>query len=159
MAHVGKFYKLQFRRDLNFAPPNVQGWPEAATWNIDAGVGVMAAALRAVPVPCFNLLKTNQPPMVWTSAARPFATFHYKYIVSISNPQDLSLTEIRFQVQRQEDGVILFDLTDPGHHPTGLPSQLFWGSNIGGSFVAPWYGPGSGQTAVFEAMGWGAYNP
>lgn len=67
MAHVGAFYKLQFRRDLHLDVLNNRGWPEAflvAQAGISGPFGDFIAHQNYL---CVNQATTNQPPMVWRS--------------------------------------------------------------------------------------------
>lgn len=67
MAHVGKFYKLQFRRDLAAVFNNNGAYPEAYMIGGIAGFGPIGSRMPTDPWQVINLLKDNQPPMIWVS--------------------------------------------------------------------------------------------
>lgn len=67
MAHAGKFYKVQFRRDLHLEFPNSVGWAEAYDVRQDGIIGVFGHFISSRVYRCINVQKNNQPPMVWQS--------------------------------------------------------------------------------------------
>lgn len=67
MAHVGKLYKLQFRRDLAMVANNVNAWAEAYFFNVLGIFGAKGQWFSNQNPICINTAKESQPPMTWSS--------------------------------------------------------------------------------------------
>ncbi len=67
MAHAGKFYKVQFRRDLKLEFPNYVGWAEAYNVRQEGIIGTFGHFISNRVYQCVNLATNNQPPMIWQS--------------------------------------------------------------------------------------------
>lgn len=124
MAHVGKLYKLQFRRDLSGEPNNRNGWPEAAIVDIVGVAGPQAAICSGLPYLCLNLLTNSQPPMVWRSDDYVLNGKSVYKLVTVSSPPDSQLRSSVWQIKETATGIILFEVQIAAGDWNGSPSLM-----------------------------------
>jgi|SRR5215471_9858869 len=86
MAHVGKRYKLQFRRDLHRDSFNDRAWPEAWKLLVEDFAGLKGSLLDGLTVIVIDLRKNDQPPMVWESDPIPIGGLTFTYRLVIADP-------------------------------------------------------------------------
>lgn len=159
MAHVGKLYKLQFRRDLSRVSNNAGGYPEAFRWGASNFTGAVADDFLNNVVPLINLAKDPQPPMQWQSDTRHIAGISYNARFVVDDPFNMPDSSLTFVVRDLTHSVDLFTFFSAANSYSGRPSGMsglattgFMDSplfkNIAGSFL--W---------AAAAMGWNTYNP
>ncbi len=159
MAHVGKNYKVQFRRDLSSKENNRDGWPEAFDFNSSDFGGTLGFPLNHLAVKLFNLLTDAQPPMVWTSDPVTVGGVPLRFILSVNEPSFLTTATTELEIIRTDTGVTLFKSTGPTLHPEGTFGDIHCFND---TFPV--------QTSLISALGdpmayhaialqWGAYNP
>lgn len=158
MAHIGKFWKLQFRRDLANVSNNREAWPEAYTVEVFSVGGIPAFNGGIPPQLCINKLTVTQPPMVWTSEAFVHLGKTYTWNLTFVDPWNASSNTGNGHLRLTEAtlGVVI-----DGDYPFtgGFPTQM-------GGFMAappgtfqPGYEPGPSnryQVAINPA-GWLVY--
>lgn len=154
MAHVGRMYKLQFRRDLYNGVNYVDGWPECYVLGLRNMGGSVGGVLQHIVVQAVNLLTDIQPPMFWISDADVYGGIPCFLILRIDDPYPTSASTITIAVVRQDTGQVLYkDVLLPvprnqsprslsggsGHPPVETPEchQLF-GSGTMRADAAPW---------------------
>ncbi len=159
MAHVGRQYKLQFRRDLANVTNNVNAYPEAFRWGMSNAAGPVANDFLNNVVPLINLATDAQPPMVWQSDPRAIAGINYIGKLTITDPFDPQAQKFALEVKDTGSGAILFSYTPPaivrGYFTStvsGFANTNFTDSAlfrvVAGSFL--W---------SIGALGWNDYNP
>lgn len=159
MAHIGKSYKLQFRRDLANVTNNRLAYPEAFRWSSSNTNGAVAADLINHVVPLVNTATNAQPPMVWQSAPRTAGGVSYIARLTLDDPFDISKCTFKFEVIQQPIGPNLFTFTVSGGHLNGDPSG-FNGSATTGFTDSPLYRIVAGNFFWnMSALGWAGYNP
>lgn len=87
MAHVGKFWKLAFRRDLANATGNAQAWAEGYALINNAFLTADGSLFPQIEFRVLNLLKDGQPPMVWVSDATPSPFGNLVATWTLTDPQ------------------------------------------------------------------------
>jgi hypothetical protein len=159
MAHVGKFYKLQFRRDLSSVTNNTQAWPEGATWSVVGLGGVVGHLLNNNPIRVYNLLTDSQPPMVWTSDIEVVAGIPIVYHVTLYDPWILGEASFEFGITHALSGVILFHQPQSGPSINGSRSNAFWFGTFPDLTTPEINAPLGKPDAAFKALPWSSYNP
>lgn len=159
MAHVGKRWKLQFRRDLWSVGFNADHWAEAYRYQQTPAFGVVAADFLSSTVPLVNLLTNDQPPMVWRSGPRVAAGITYDVIYSQTEPNFPDLRVVTFTVKDLTHGVDLFRFNTIAGLLGGGPAQTSVTSQAV-SLESPLWNTG-GQSFIWrvDAMTWAEYNP
>lgn len=159
MAHVGKFYKLQFRRDLANVLNNVNAYPEAMLWDQSNLGGPLGIDVRDHQPILINLAKDNQPPMVWESVVRHAGGIDYTVRLTINDPFNIPASTLRVQVLDANTAATYFNwvqqLKSPSSTPSGWSGVSFAAfidtpqyKILGGSFLWDW-----------RAAAWSVYNP
>lgn len=159
MAHVGKFYKLQFRRDLAQVPNHAQGWPEAFRYSQSNTSGAIAADAINNVVPLINLAKNSQPPMIWLSDIRTVGGIPYRMRITIADPLNSDKPDFKFEVFNSTTLANIFNFSKaPGTVAYG-PSGTH-GSEAG-TFAdsTNWKIVGGGFLWNTAALPWSLYNP
>ncbi len=157
MAHTGKTYKLQFRRDLHLDLQNVDGWPEAFLINWQGLVTPFGSGISTGSFLCVNLLTSNQPPMVWVSASTLFDGQHWKTTVTFNNPvvRVGSLLTVDYKLERVGTGDVI---TWSGPSLTSNYRNIFQSALAGSGTIAPGYLWGIvTNTLVGSPALWGVY--
>jgi hypothetical protein len=159
MAHVGRSYKLQFRRDLHLNVNNDQGFPEAFNARMTGFSGAKGSLLAAALFQPVNLAKSNQPPMIWTSSVVVSSGFHWRLsIESVAVPWR-SGTAQQWLIELEEIGVgvaIVGVFNDP------IASYSAISATPDGTLVhyAPGYAGGPPLSrCLAAAASWATYNP
>ncbi len=159
MAHKGKFYKLQFRRDLASTINNNFAYPEAVRWSSSNVQGAVALDIVNRQPLLLNLLREGQPPMVWTTGVETVAGISYVASLTIINPFETVGASLRFHVVDATSGIIYFDFSTT--------------QKLSGASFAGWSGIGSppftdspqyrivgvGFQWDWQAVGYSAYDP
>jgi hypothetical protein len=97
MAHVGKHYKLQFRRDLYAGVLNHEwAFPECYRLTVEGISGQVGAILNRHEWFCVNKHMNDQPPMVWQSVAESFSFGNAFAIFTIADPLKVTMDELLF---------------------------------------------------------------
>jgi len=159
MAHIGKLYKLQFRRDLANVTDNRNAYPEAMLFKEDNMDGPIGLAIGAHRVLLVNVAKNNQPPMKWVSSPATVAGVTYTVTFSLSDPFDTSSTNVDLQVVNVGTGAILMHWSSGPPMFGNAPARM---ANDGGTVITqtPLCNiPSTIPSWEYDAAGWTAYNP
>jgi hypothetical protein len=159
MAHIGKNYKLQFRRDLANVRNNRDAFPEAFKWSNSNASGDVASDFLNNLVPLVNLMTDAQPPMVWTSDVRTVGSIGYHALLVISDPLDPTKFRIDFKLLQQGTGAILFGYSPPAGTPSYFPSGFNSFTSTGYQDSVHYKIVGGGFFWSLGALGWNQYNP
>lgn len=157
MAHAGKIYKLQFRRDLQMQLNTGPGWAEAFSsnvLNVGGAKGVLILTNDWRPV---NLLKDGQPPMIWTSFPYSNAGITWRLRLTLNDPlaQGAFPFEWLCEIIEQGVGVVITWRCPffPGTY-SGPSAQRTLGSVV----VTPGYVEvGTGIAIASQAARWAVY--
>jgi hypothetical protein len=159
MAHVGKDYRLQFRRDLALNVFNVNAFAEAYdvltfTWG-----GLKGSTLNGVTFQVINVSKAAGVSMTWQSRATPVAgrTFTLNVELVDATKVPLGTCPVRVTMTELVDGLVWFDnlIFGPSHYfrlqATGIGAP---------AFLAPGYTAPFGSIAFDGPFAdWTSYNP
>lgn len=159
MAHIGKLYKLQFRRDLSRERNNRNGYPEAFRWSQSNVTGAVAIDVVSNLVPMVNLATDSQPPMTWQSATRLAGGVHYNLRWIIDDPFNIPDSTALFVVRDLDHSVDLFSfpLSRKGYAAT--PSA-FSGQTVGHYMDSSLWRVVAGTFFWnVAALNWANYNP
>src|SRR4051794_6679686 len=154
MAHVGKRYKLWFRRDLSLNQQNVNGWPEAYNCQVS---GIRGTFMGSAGILTGLALNTNKDPgdtREWTQGPVPLLGRMFTTVFKIlGNPND-GLKTVRVKTTEQASGEYVewegtvnsrpfdydaFDLVPPNlvlHQSP--PHMILQGQQAVGVHAAPW---------------------
>lgn len=106
MAHLGKQYKLQFRRDLAFVTNNRNAYPEGMLFGATGLSGAVGNDIDSFPPLCVNLLADSQPPMIWTSDILHAGGIDYTVTVTITAPEIAATANVAVEVKDANTGAI-----------------------------------------------------
>jgi hypothetical protein len=159
MAHIGRDYKLQFRRDLAQVRNNQDAYPEAFRFTQDVGFGAVFQDNRNHIVPLVNTSTVDQPPMIWISQPRPVGGRDYRMRLTINDPFHIGQDSVIFEVFYIAPITMLYKFICPAGAWNGVPDHL---NGHPGVVVIddPLWGSG-GPDDVWQtfALGWRDYNP
>lgn len=159
MAHVGKQWKLQFRRDLARVASNQQAYPEAYLIAGIAGAGSIGSAMPTTPWLVINTETNNQPPMVWLSEVQIVNGVPVHVSIEIPDPYIISQSDIVLRVLKLGN-VVIYKSTNQTN-PLSGPSPGLW-LTVGGTVDAQGseFHTGSSPPALGgHAATWADYNP
>lgn len=159
MAHVGKFYKLQFRRDLAATSNNNDGYPEAFGISMEVLDGSLGHLISGHQYTIVNLLMNNQPPMVWRSGSILVGGTPIEITASVDPPQQVPDAIWTVTIKHAVTGYSYFEITL-------IPLPLGSSFSVWQFFTAvPTHETteihrlGGGIRAGARALGWNSYNP
>ncbi len=109
MAHSGRLYKLQFRRDLHLDLKNPFGYPECfliALANLGTPFGNFSFSDT---FSCVDLLTSNQPPMIWASPWTVVLSHMYRLTLTIDDPAITlgKMAQAHYKLEEMAAGVVL----------------------------------------------------
>jgi hypothetical protein len=159
MAHVGKKYKLWFRRDLSINRKNVDGWAECYVCRASGFAGTDSSIWNQSFWQCVNLTKGAVPDREWVSEYRIINGVEYRLRWSITNNINLGSDSVRVYMERKTLGTILsFDARDVS---TPYEYQIRnWGFKIAETApVTPARLRLAGGGMAAAAAEWAIYNP
>lgn len=159
MAHIGKFYKLQFRRDLALNYLNHHAFPEGALASSTSLGGTVGGGFAGKTFLLVNLLKDNQPPMVWSADNHVVNGVRLIIIFTIKEKPDRAPIPVELEIKRWSTGGTLFKAQGTSG-PLGFdpPEYLL-------TFFPPFVqtpeisGSSGGVGWGMSAADWSAYNP
>lgn len=159
MAHLGKAYKVQFRRDLSREALNRNGYPEAYRFSASGFTGAVAIDFLNNLVPLINLATNAQPPMRWQSATRTAGGVNYNARLIIDDPFNLPNSTLTFVVRDLTHSVDLFSMNKAVNTYAGVPAgqSSFSGRPFTDSPL--WKASGADFFWNTDALGWRDYNP
>lgn len=159
MAHVGKLYKLAFRRDLGNVSRNYNSWPEAFRYSQNSSSGPVYVDNRDNLIPLINVAKDGQPPMVWTSNPRIYAGRPYTMRWSILDPLFRGSNSVLFDCHFTDDGENILNWSTDERYITGSPNFCS-GFGVLTLHDSTWWRVSSTSMGwTMTAMPWSQYNP
>lgn len=159
MAHVGRFYKLWFRRDLHLEVFNSRGYAEAYQVFLHDLFGSDAADIESADWLCVNTLKDAGDLREWTSAYQHINGVDYRLRFSVISSINDRPTKGKFSVDRLGLGEVLAITAEAPS--TGFVYQtLGWFQNATViTRVTPARIDGAAFPLFAQAADWNAYNP
>lgn len=159
MAHIGKSYKLQFRRDLADTRNNRDGYPECfglVLENVDGSIGTMIDRQLYQLV---NVEKDSQPPMQWKNESIVVAGTLLKFYATVVDPLQAIEAKWTIQIKHGVTGAILFELKPtPGIGAVRFPVWPF--PSVPPTVQTPQiHALGTNVGSSLTAQGWSVYNP
>lgn len=159
MAHLGKHYKVQFRRDLHGDVNNDAGYPEAFGVEWDDLLTPFSFSGLPILFQCINLAKENQPPMIWTSGWYPFDGVMWRTSIELEHPTERigTVQDVIYELECSTGGIVI---AGSGKYTVQNYSSLQTNAFSFVGTVASGYQWGTfTQTLNCNALGWAAYNP
>lgn len=159
MAHIGRFYKLQFRRDLASTPNNVDAYPEAFGVVIENVTGPVGTAIDRNRYQLVNLLTNAQPPMIWKNDSIVVASIRTEWTAKIMSPFVAAEASWEIKIVDFVSRAVLFRLIPP----VGVAGLRF--SNWSWPPFAPTdqssqcHALGTNVSCSAAAEPWNRYNP
>ncbi len=141
MAHKGNPYKVQFRRDLHLDLKNSLGYPECYISGFAYCGGAKGSLLTGVAFRSINLLKSSQPPMVWTSEIITVGGFQWtnQWFIDVPTIREGDEGDFRFELTEIGVGVVVKGTC----HVNLWNYRSMVGGGVPGTFhYSPGYGPG-----------------
>lgn len=159
MAHAGKFYKLQFRRDLSMNMAHKIGWAEAYNVVQTGLAGAFGTFIQNREYLCINKRMNNQPPMVWTSAPYDDGGRETFMELFVNDPTPALTNDVMFtcQIFRTLDLEPLVDAVFSNSDPE--QNWTRFSGSVGGDIVntVPGYTVPHFWTVAASAAGWNLY--
>ncbi len=159
MAHVGKRYKLQFRRDLALNVVNRDAYPEGAFLSVASLGGVVGDRIQQNDIIVANLLTDAQPPMVWTSGIVVVSSVPFHAQVTLDGFNGIDKPFGRLKIIREITGAILFDSGESVSRQDGPPFNCGWQCGVPPTQTALCHILGATFAFGMMAAEWVDYNP
>jgi len=159
VAHVGKNYKLQFRRDTHLDVNNALGYPEAFSAFFDQLVIPQTTSGLGITFQCVNLATLSQPPMTWSSNWVTAWGTQWRTSFEFTQPATRigDLMPIIYTLEETIGGIVIAwtSMTRVNNYQS-YQTSAFGGT---GTVAAGYLWGATSQTFLGHALNWAAYNP